>query len=189
MTLEKKTLVFLGDSITYGYGLTNIHDRFSDLIAAKCRADCFNYGISGTRIAHQPGDLSDTGYFLARIEKMEPNADVAVVFGGVNDYGSGTAPIGTMSDRTPDTFYGAIHGLLQALCERYPGKPIVLVTPLHCFGEENVYGYAESPKATPGYPLKDYVEVMREVAEYHAVPVLDLYRASGMMPESSSGRA
>ena len=182
MTLENKTIAFLGDSITYGYGLESQADRFSDLIAGRCRANCLNYGISGTRIAHQPGDLSDSGYFAARVEKMELSADMVVVFGGVNDYGSGTAPIGSMADRTADTFYGALHCLFIALNERYLGKPIVLFTPLHCLGEESVTGYSESPKSVPSYPLKHYVDVMREVAEYYSIPVLDLYRTSGMTP-------
>lgn len=186
MELENKIVAFLGDSITYGYGLEKTEDRFSDLIAARCHCKCLNYGISGTRIAHQPGEPSDTGYFVARAEDMNQSADVIAVFGGVNDYGSGTAPMGTMADRTPDTFYGALHCLFITLNKRYLGKHLVMFTPLHCLGEESAYGYSESPKSTPAYGLKRYVEIMREVAEYYSIPVLDLYRTSGITPAISA---
>lgn len=33
------------------------------------------------------------------------------------------------------------------------------------------------------YPLKRYVEAIREVAEYYSLPVLDLYAASGLQPK------
>lgn len=39
--LEGKKLVFLGDSITEGYGLSNIEQRYADLIASDEKAICF----------------------------------------------------------------------------------------------------------------------------------------------------
>ena len=47
------------------------------------------------------------------------DADGVVVFGGTDDFGHGDAPIGTPSDRTYDTFYGACHVLFSKLIEKY----------------------------------------------------------------------
>lgn len=71
---------------------------------------------------------------------MEPEADVIVVFGGTNDFGHGDAPLGTMSDRTPYTFYGACHVLIRKLLERYPEAELVFMTPLHRYVEERADG-------------------------------------------------
>ena len=114
---------------------------------------------------------------------MAKDADAVVVFGGTNDFGHGDAPLGTMSDRTPDTFYGALHTLYTSLLEIYTGKPIVVVTPLHRVNEDNPRG--DGNKSSDVGTLKVYVDIIREVAEYYSLPVLDLYKNSGMQPKVS----
>ena len=103
MNLQGKKINFLGDSITFGYGLGNSCDRFADLIAQRYGAISRNYGISGTRIARQTTPSDDPSHdldFPSRVAEMDPDADIVVVFGGTNDYGHGDAPLGTMADRT-----------------------------------------------------------------------------------------
>ena len=62
--------------------------------------------------------------YCRRYKTMDPDADIIVVFGGTNDFGHGDAPLGEMSDRTVDTFYGALHTLYTSLITRYPEAPI-----------------------------------------------------------------
>lgn len=107
-------------------------------------------------------------------------ADLIVVFGDTNDYGRGDAPLGSMKDLTPDTFYGALHTLYSSLLHMFPNSQIVIVTPLHRLNEDNPRG--EGNKATDIAALKEYVEIIREVAEYYSLPVLDLYKNSGLQP-------
>lgn len=114
---------------------------------------------------------------------MDKDADAVVVFGGTNDFGHGDAPLGTMNDRTPDTFYGALHTLYTSLLEIYTEKPIVVVTPLHRTNEDNPRG--DGNKQSNVGVLKTYVDIIREVAEYYSLPVLDLYKNSGMQPKVS----
>lgn len=114
---------------------------------------------------------------------MDKDADAVVVFGGTNDFGHGDAPLGTMNDRTPDTFYGALHTLYTSLLEKYTEKPIVVVTPLHRIDEDNPKGDGNKPSDVG--VLKTYVDIIREVAEYYSLPVLDLYKNSGMQPKVS----
>ena len=49
-------------------------------------------------------------------------AALVVVFGGVNDFGGSNAPLGKMSDREPDTFYGACHSLFLKLLKKWDLK-------------------------------------------------------------------
>lgn len=106
-------------------------------------------------------------------------ADVVVVFGGTNDYGHGDAPLGKMTDRTNDTFYGAMHNLCRALIERYPYSIIVIITPTHRLEEERLINERGIRNVAT---LADYVNAERQVAEYYSLPLLDLYAASSLNP-------
>lgn len=182
MELKGTKINFLGDSITEGAG-TSLHDKmFTMLIEREYGAICQNYGIGGTRIARQktPTNEKYDRDFVSRVPEMDNDADIVVVFGGTNDFGHGDAPIGTMSDRTPYTFYGALHCLYTALIEKYPGVPIVVLTPLHRITEDIPTG---DNKPAPVGTLKEYVNIIREVAEYYSLPVLDLFKESGLQPK------
>lgn len=182
MELKGTKINFLGDSITEGAG-TSSHDKmFTMLIEREYGAICQNYGIGGTRIARQktPTEEKWDRDFISRVPEMDADADIVVVFGGTNDFGHGDAPLGAMSDRTPYTFYGALHCLYTALIEKYPDVPIVVLTPLHRITEDIPTG---DNKPAPVGTLKEYVNIIREVAEYYSLPVLDLFKESGLQPK------
>ncbi len=183
MELKGKKVNFLGDSITEGVAASTPANRYVNVFAERTGAICRNYGISGTRIARQRKPSENASFdldYCKRVLEMDEDADIIVIFGGTNDYGHGDAPIGTMADRTPDTFYGALHTLYRSAIERYPAAKIVVLTPLHRLVEDDPYG--DPRKETPSLVLKDYVNIIREVAEYYALPVLDLYATSGFQP-------
>ncbi len=181
MELKGKKIVFLGDSITQGCCTSHDDAKFSTLIQNETGCISFNHGISGTRFAFQPGDDPQTSNdFCTRFARLEADADIVVVFGGVNDYFHGLADVGCFEDRTYNTFYGACHTLMIKLLEKYPGKPILFITPLHTLGEENIYGHWKDGRVYAD--LKTYVNIIREVAEYYSLPILDLYAESGMQP-------
>lgn len=189
MNLEGKVINFLGDSITEGCGTSSVDKRFTSIIERSYKLKrANNYGIAGTRIAKQqiPSDPMYDQDFCGRYTLMDKEADAVVVFGGTNDFGHGDAPIGSFDDRTSDTFYGACHMLMSGLMDMFTGKPIVIVTPLHRLNENNPYG--EGAKKIPGEPLKTYRKIILEVAEYYALPVLDLYALSGFQPENKACR-
>lgn len=179
MKLEGMTFNFLGDSITDGYGTTSPDKRYFEIIKRKYGLKEVNgYGICGTRIAKSLVPCEEpryNRYFASRVPDMK-DADGVVVFGGTNDFG-GDAPIGSFADRTPDTFYGACHDLYIRLIEKYPGKPIVIVTPLHRIVENEIRN-----KHGVLVTFKTYVDIIREVAEYYALPVCDLFKISGLQP-------
>ena len=134
MNLENLKINFLGDSITEGVGPSCIENVYWKVLERKTGAQCFGYGISGSRIADQrvPGPYPESEHpFVTRVESMITDADIIVVFGGVNDFAHGDAPFGTQADRTGETFCGAVHLLMETLINKYPASAIVFMTPLH----------------------------------------------------------
>jgi len=183
MDLKGLKVNFLGDSITEGAGASDNSKCYVSLMASKYGVIARNYGIGGTRIAIQEKpsewEIHDR-YFGSRVEEMDKDADVIMVFGGTNDFGHGDAPIGEPDDRTEETFYGALHCLYIKLIEKYPTSKIIIITPLHRFNEDSLYG---DNKPIEYGTLKRYVDIIREVAEYYSLPVLDLYANSGIQPK------
>ena len=183
MKIQGKTINILGDSITEGFGSSPRECSFVSLLNNEFGLKCRNYGIGGTRIARQKSPSENKLYdldFCKRAVEMDENAEIVAVFGGTNDYGHGDAPIGKFTDRTPYTFYGALHWLFNYLIEKYPESFIFVITPIHRLDDENPRG--EGKKENDVAPLKEYVRVIREVAEYYSLPVLDLFADSGIQP-------
>ena len=183
MELKDKKIVFVGDSITEGVGVDFEKNRFCDRIARETGAVCINCGIGGTRIAKQTKPSDEPSWdqdFISRVDALDSDADIVVIFGGTNDFGHGDAKFGTMESRDQHTFYGALHTLYTKLLEKYPSSQIVILTPLHRRGENDPLADGNRPQ-TDGV-LIDYVNAIREVAEYYSLPVLDLFKTSGLQP-------
>ena len=176
MEIKGLKINFLGDSITEGAGSSDGEKTcFVALMGSKYGAVCRNYGIGGTRIARKttPSEIAihDKDY-CGRYAEMDDDADMIFVFGGTNDFDHGDAPIGRPTDRTPYTFYGALHTLFTGLINKYPTSKICVITPLHRLVEENGNG-----------KLIDFVKTVRQVAEFYSLPVLDLYANLGINPQ------
>ncbi len=177
MDLQHATINVLGDSITAGSGVTDPEHIYHAVLGHLVGADTVrNYGIGGTRIARQSGPDTFGAAFVDRYTEMADDADLVLVFGGTNDYGHGNAPFGTTDDRTPETFCGACHLLFAGLIEKYPTTPIVVMTPIQRLG-------GNVPSGNTGLPLVAYADKIREIAGFYALPVLDLYRCSGICPD------
>ena len=177
MKLQSLKINFLGDSITEGHGCSCDETKFTSLIASEYGAITRCYGIGGTRLARQkkPSEWPRHDLdFPSRVAEMDPDADLIVVFGGTNDFGHGDAPFGKFTDRTAETFCGALHELYTSLLEKYPAAAIMVMTPLHRSSEcePNMHGKM----------LEDYVNAIRAAAEYYSLPVLDLWAVSGIQP-------
>lgn len=181
MKLENKTILFLGDSITEGVGTSAPEKCYVSVFAELSRARVRNYGIGGTRISRQRTPSENPVWdqdFLSRAGQMDEHADLVVVFGGTNDFGHGDAELGDFHSRSEYTFYGALHLLCRKLLNSYPQAEIVFLTPLHREGEEDT----TNPYGRSRMPLIRYVDAIIEVAGYYGLPVLDLFRTSGLQP-------
>lgn len=191
MELKGKKINFLGDSITQGVGVADPENIYHQVMKRRYGlSEARNYGVSGSRFAKQitpDGNEPIEWDFCYRAERMDKDADVIVVFGGTNDFGHGDAPIGTFDDRERTTFYGACHQLFSYLMTEYPEAVIVVCTPLHRLREEKTNG-DNGQKSYHYGNLKRYVDIIREVAEYYSIPVIDFYKNSLIQPNVEVNR-
>lgn len=191
MELSGKTINFLGDSITEGYGTTGPEYRYDTLLYKACGLKAANnYGLGGTCIAYQRTPTAEDPkrdlYFCARAALMQKNADIIVVFGGINDYLHGDAPVGTLGDETPETFCGAVRHLMQCLKKWYPGKPVVFVTPPHCncWGTSDKEPSKNKRKGPDAMPVAGYIHIIENCAKEFNIPVLNLFENLGIDPNN-----
>lgn len=189
MKLEGKIIDFLGDSITEGAGVADREsNRYDNILKRECKlAAVYNYGIGGTRLAHQSEPSEKPRHdlcFCGRAYDLNREADIIVVYGGINDYIHGDAPVGKPGDTTPATFYGAVYFLMNFLRTEYAGKTVVFMAPARC----NYSGItSEQPSTRPmkkadAMPVIGYVNAIQETAAQFDIPVLDLYNTLGIDP-------
>ena len=181
MELKDKKVNFLGDSITEGAGASGPEHFFVTVFGKKTGSVARNYGIGGTRIARKKAASANARWdlcFLDRVEQMDPDADIVVIFGGTNDFGHGDAPLGTLSDTDEYTFCGAMKSLLERVINRYPDAAVVVMTPMHRLSEASNVNEIGLPTA----PLSEFVRMEKEIAALYSVPVLDLWGVSGIQP-------
>lgn len=144
-----------------------------------------SWGLSGAR-------FSDTGSSSMSVRyTLMSEADLVIVFGGTNDWGlQWSNEVGTFADRTQATFYGALHYTFSGLIAKYPTTPIVIMTPMHRRGEIFSLWTAAPSTYTAnssgitvnhrGKTFREYVNIIKEVAEFYSLPVIDVYGELGI---------
>ncbi len=196
MEIKGKVINFLGDSITEGVGVSDVANcRYDNVIRREYGLKANNnYGIGGTRIAHQTKPTMEKPWFdlnfCGRVYRTDKNADIFVVYGGVNDYLHGDAPIGESTDTYHTTFWGGVNRLMDAIKEHFGDKPIVFMTPARCCfrgnTDEKVAVYEN--KIADAMPLENYVEIIKAAGKSHGIPVLDLYHTLPINPNDPEAR-
>lgn len=127
--------------------------------------------------------IGDSRTPLSERIKLMSDGDLIIYAGGTNDFQYNWTEIGTMTDRTNNTFYGALHNTCLALLNKYKGKQIIFCTPIkRC---QSPYTSIES-KNDHGLTLKDYGNIIKEVCDYYSIPIIDLYSISGLNPHIQS---
>lgn len=176
MPLRGHKINVLGDSITYG--INTARPYVSDLSTVTGADQCRNYGVPSSTIAKRPNDdISwDTAVpFIERYDQMDQDADVILIFGGVNDWVTGRK-LGTKDSSDITTFYGSLNKMLDGLRKKYVGATIVLATPLKTDFTKRVANLGkEDGTNSIGLLLDNYVAVEKEIAQKYAIPVLDLF--------------
>lgn len=189
MKLQGKIIDFLGDSITEGAGVKNIaENRYDNIMKREYGLkEVYNYGIGGTRLAHQIVPSAKPRHdlcFCGRAYNLNRSADIIVVYGGVNDFIHGDAPIGQMGDTTPATFYGGVRFLMNFLKTEYSDKTVVFMSPARlCYTDLDGSVPSNRPqKKADALPLLGYINIIKETAALFDIPVLDLYQDLGIDP-------
>ena len=157
-----KKLAAFGDSITFGITSPSLQYTYSPYI--KTLADKFgmtlvNNAVSGTCIT----DTDDaTNSIYKKVTAFYGDADVILIAGGTNDYGTGK-PLGEYADTTPTTFYGAMRGICTAIQTNHADATVIFVTPLP--RTDNASAAVE--------PLNAYRNAIFEIASEYDFNVVD----------------
>lgn len=183
--ISGKKICFLGDSIT-AQGL-----YVSSFVGITgCIAQ--NYGVSGCHLSQI--NAEDNNACSVRYANMADDASGVIVFAGTNDFGhTNTAPFGDFSDGYQPgvyTFFSGLHKLCKGLSEKYRGRPVAIVTPVHHGGSVDTPEYSISSggvitkltNPTTGKTFEEYVNAIDEVAKFYSIPVLRADRDSLLTP-------
>ena len=194
-----KKVAFLGDSIT-DPAQTNRHWRiYWQYLADELKLEPHVYAVSGyqwDRVYKATQKMKD---------EMGGDVDAIMIFAGTNDYMNGI-PIGEWYNVAEEdvhlkgktlklprrrfckdmkTFKGRINMVMDFLKTNFPDQQVIIMTPLHRgyynLGDKNIQPEETIPN-TLGKHLEDYVVALREAADIWSVPVIDLYRESGLFP-------
>lgn len=125
--LYGKTLLVLGDSYTAGFGLPGGRHGWPDLISEALGLTQLNYSISGSSIAAGPRG-SNPMVERCRDIPRTPAPDIILLQGGSNDFVL-DIPLGTVDERSTETFQGAINLTLDHLSETFPQATLLCFTP------------------------------------------------------------
>ncbi|MBC1435790.1 SGNH/GDSL hydrolase family protein [Listeria rocourtiae] len=119
-----------------------------------------NYGMNGSTVGNLFAPISE------RYTTMDSSANLITVFAGINDYGKGQA-LGTPSDTTNKTYYGALDVLLKGLIKKYPGQKIGFIS---------MYKQSFFPPVNKlGIPDYAYINAAIEVCHRYNIKHLNLY--------------
>lgn len=186
-------LAALGDSITYGFiprnytGYPGQLNSFAKLTAERLGMTFANYGISGSSVTN----ISGRDPMCLRYDNLPSDADVITFMGGTNDVRNG-AVLGTMADRGTDTFYGALHTIMQGLYTKYIGgaavatgkkKKVIICTPIKLL-DASKSSQTNTIAHNAGVLVEwdAWIDAIKEVAAFYSFPVLDFYNLSGINP-------
>jgi len=195
---QGKRVAFLGDSMTdkRRVGTTCVYwEYLPELLGIEPLV----YGINGNQwdgIYKQAVKLND---------EKGMDVDAILIFAGTNDYNQGI-PIGefftettkqtnhngnkvTLEYRIPilndTTFCGRINKVMSFLKNNFPQQQIIIMTPIHRgfakFSDKNVQP-DENYSNELGLYIDAYIATLKQAAAYWAVPLIDLYSASGLFP-------
>lgn len=182
------TINFMGDSITEGYpGGSTVTKKFREFLGEMLNATVNGYGIGGSTIAQGSNPM------YSRVLNMNTDANLIFVFGGTNDFALYNRALGdqfTVSSNTrtlnvdTSTFYGALNQMCLNLLSKFPTATYVLLTPIH---RKNFSGqYTDLQANGGGLYLDDYVEAIKNVANWFSIPVIDLYAISSLYPQDET---
>ena len=181
---------WIGDSITAGVGTTSSDNRYSNRVVKALSMSPSGYqnlGVSGSVISNTRDTSWTIKSFVTRIcdeHQIKNGQDLIFILGGVNDLAL-NIPISTMNEQleyykkngrwNDYTFYGALNRLITYIRENHSESELIYITPIH---------YEDENTRHTGNQLKYYVDAIREVCEYYAVPVIDLYKDLPLDPKN-----
>ena len=179
-----KTLLFVGDSITYGAGWRPDPENYTNTGWVKIikdnnpGANVYGYGVGGATIAISEGSVS----ICERITTMfaeHPNVDYIIMQGGVNDDYK-KVPLGSVingydiSTCNKSTFAGAMEYMLGTAQGLWIGKKLLFIITF------KVPEVEDKTILNLLYPFSDYMNLAKTICAKWSVPVVDLRTESNL---------
>lgn len=164
--------LILGDSISANK--TVAEKFYHEYLKEELGFNSTNKAVSGSGWCVSSSTTDD---LLNVINSTNGDFDIITIFSGTNDFGRtqngvNSKPFGAYGDKTNSTFCGAVYQTLTRLINKFNDADIIVITPL--------------PRETQNTPniynktLKDYVDVIVQTCNDLSIPVIDLYRCSGL---------
>lgn len=159
----------IGDSMTEcNYRTTANYHHF---ICNQIHCNQSNVGYSGY------------GYneMVERVDLLDSDVDFITIFGGINNYMGikDKQELGDLTDTSSSsTVTGQLRKLIEYVLNKFPYIPIGFITPI----PEKSGNSISKTVNNQGYTLEQLVDRIKEVCSEYSIPVLDLYRSSGLRP-------
>ena len=167
-----KTISVLGDSITYGFGLSDrTNEVWTSVLAKRTGATVNNYGLNSSKVSKIQDD--DVQSFVDR-RNLVQESDLIIIFGGTNDYWHTETRVGSDTSYDVSTFCGALNYLFNYYQTEFPSKKLLYIFPMHQYysGEPDSHDF--------GYgPFNAFRAGAIGACANSGVPMLDLYANSG----------
>ena len=175
-TAEKKKILFVGDSITWGYITKNVRASATipSITAKTLGIACRNAGKNGARVTNT-GKCKQNSL----VRRFESNAfhmekySVIVIAAGTNDFG-GDVMLGPWTGTSAKKFYGAWHRIFKTIRKKNPGAKVVIMTPIYRSAapvRQSRTGYKIRNRL--GYSLQTYVNAEVRIAKKYGASVYD----------------
>ena len=169
----------LGTSITWynSHAGNKFEKGYQTRVMEQIKFNGFeNTGISGGCVSSAINQVRD--------------ADLYTVEHGINDWGNRVVP-GTIDDYKNDTgnntFAANYRKVINNIRAKNPNAKIILCTPRKGYGFGGFLpDSCEAQQTNGGYFLKDYAEIVREIAAYEKFPLADFYATCGEQDELAS---
>ena len=172
-TVSNMKLGILGDGIIVDSGNNSLIQLLRNHFFS-----CESYSDYGITVAYKEGNNISDRPLCLYYASMNDNLDIILVYATSNDWYY-SVPLGAKSDTNNTTYYGALNNLILGLQTKFPERPIFFITPIPSMYINENNRHTEMPN-DEGLVLKDYIAVVKEVCEYHTVPVIDLFSNCGM---------
>lgn len=176
-----KTGVMFGDSIVAGQQDDSVQGgayarRVKDNLQM---VSMLNKGVSGRPMANGTANGVGTNTTIKETTDFSP-FDLVIIAAGTNDFKLNVplGSLGTIADSTFDTntFYGAYRDSIEHILKSNLTIRLCLWTPLY----RDNGGYTANTTNTAGHKLIDYVNAIKNIGELYAIPVIDMFRNSGL---------
>lgn len=201
LQLPDKTLVCLGDSITNNgdypaqvgliTDMTVVQAGFNSCCMTKTGteplytfsmayiADAIASGVWTTQVENQT--LLDAFDFTGQVSRLSAvdwtKVDYMTINYCTNDWYKHVT-IGATSSTDVTEFCGAMNHAITVIQTAHPQIKIYFISPMWRFA--NVTGDCDTTANASGLYLHEFVDAMKDVAEYRHLPFLDLFRKSGV---------